>query len=133
MFEWKPDYALNIKSIDAQHQNLFAIGRELHAAMAGGRGKAVMSSTLDRLAQYTASHFAHEEGLMKLYKYPGLAKHKAEHDALIKKVQAFQADFKSGTVTSPIQVLEFVKDWLQHHIKESDSAYAPWLKERKAS
>ena len=29
MFEWKNEYAIGIGSIDAQHQNLFAIGREL--------------------------------------------------------------------------------------------------------
>ena len=31
MFEWKNEYAVNIGSIDAQHQMLFAIGRELYA------------------------------------------------------------------------------------------------------
>ena len=33
MFDWKNEYAVNIGSIDAQHQMLFAIGRELYAAM----------------------------------------------------------------------------------------------------
>jgi hemerythrin len=69
MFEWKSDYAVNIPSIDAQHQGLFAIGRELYAAMSTGQGKTVMRRILDRLVQYTAMHFAHEERLMQMHGY----------------------------------------------------------------
>src|ERR1035438_2668581 len=96
MFEWKSDYAVNIPSIDAQHQGLFAIGRELYAAMSTGQGKTVMRRILDRLVQYTAMHFAHEERLMQMHGYPDFAKHKAEHDALVKQVVAFQAEFNAG-------------------------------------
>ena len=39
MFEWKNEYVVGIGSIDAQHQGLFAIGRELYAAMSAGQGK----------------------------------------------------------------------------------------------
>jgi hypothetical protein len=36
MFEWKRGYSVNIASIDAQHQQLFAIAAELHEAMRSG-------------------------------------------------------------------------------------------------
>ena len=41
--------------------------------MSTGQGKAVSGRILDRLVQYTASHFSHEERLMRLYDYPDLA------------------------------------------------------------
>jgi hypothetical protein len=40
---------------------LFAIGRELYAAMSAGQGKSVLAHILDRLVQYTTVHFAHKE------------------------------------------------------------------------
>jgi hemerythrin-like metal-binding protein len=133
MFEWKNEYAMGIGSIDAQHQNLFAIGRELYAAMSAGQGKSVLARILDRLVQYTAVHFAHEERLMQLHRYPNFATHKAEHDALVKQVVAFQAEFTSGRATIAVQVLQFIKDWLEKHIKGSDFAYAPCLKTQKVA
>ena len=133
MFDWKNEYAVNIGSIDAQHQMLFAIGRELYAAMSTGQGKAVLGRILDRLVQYTTVHFAHEERLMQLHHYPDFAKHKAQHDELVKQVQAFQTEFESGRATMAVQVLQFLKDWLESHIKGSDSAYAPCLKAQKVA
>jgi hemerythrin-like metal-binding protein len=133
MFEWKTEYSVGIGSIDAQHQNLFAVGRELYAAMSTGQGKSVLARILDRLVQYTAVHFAHEERLMQLYNYADFARHKAEHDALVKQVLAFQAEFNGGRVAMAVQVLQFLKDWLEKHIKGSDFAYAPCLKAQKVA
>jgi hemerythrin len=133
MFEWKSEFAVNIGSIDAQHQNLFAIGRELYTAMSSGQGRAVLARILDRLVQYTAMHFAHEERLLQLHHYPDFARHKAEHDALVKQVMAFQQDFQSGKSAMAVQVLQFLKEWLEKHIKGSDFAYAPCLKAQKVA
>ena len=130
MFEWKPEYSVKIASIDGQHQNLFRMGEELYAAMSAGQGKAVLSKTLDRLVQYTKVHFAHEERLMRAHGYPDLVAHLAEHRILTQKVVAFQSDFEKGKALMTVQLLNFLKDWLQHHIAESDQKYAPFLKER---
>ncbi len=130
MFEWKDLYSTGIHSVDAQHRNLFAVAEDLYAAMSTGQGKASVGRTLDRLVQYTASHFSHEERLMRLYDYPDLAAHKAEHDKLTSQVLAFQADFRSGKVTMTVQLLHFLKGWLQNHIVGSDLKYAPFLKDK---
>lgn len=130
MFEWKPQYSVQIASIDGQHQNLFRIAGELYAAMSAGRGKAAMAEILDRLVQYTAVHFAQEERLMRLHDYPHLAAHRAEHEALTKKVLAFQADFDAGRAAMTVQVLQFLREWLAKHIAASDQKYAPYLRNR---
>jgi len=133
MFEWNSENAVNIGSIDAQHQNLFAIGRELYAAMSAGQGKSVLARILDRMVQYTKMHFAHEERLMQMHGYPGFAGHKAQHDELTRQVISFQAEFKAGRSTMAVQVLQFLKDWLARHIKGSDFAYAACLQAKKVA
>jgi len=130
MFEWKPVYSVKIASIDGQHQNLFRMAEELYAAMNAGHGKTVLSKTLDRLVQYTHVHFAHEERLMTAHHYPGLDAHIVEHRALTQKVEIFQAEFERGKALITVQLLSFLKDWLQHHIAESDQRYVPFLKEK---
>ena len=130
MFEWTPQYAVNISSIDGQHQNLFRMVADLHAAMGAGQGKAVLGKLLDRLVQYTEVHFAHEERLMSLHGYPELEAHAAQHRALTAKVLAFRADFESGKAFITVQVLQFLNDWLRHHIAGSDQKYTPFLKSK---
>ena len=120
MFEWKPQYSVQIHSIDAQHQNLFRIAAELHRAMSSGQGKTALGGILDRLIQYTSAHFAHEERLMRLHDYPDLAAHQEEHQALTKQVLAFQAEFQAGRATMTVQLLRFLRDWLEKHIAASD-------------
>lgn len=133
MFEWSNDYSVHIGSIDAQHRNLFAIAHELYEAMTAGQGKSALAKILDRLVQYTAVHFAHEERLMRLNDYPERATHKVEHDALTKQVLQFQTDFKSGRVTITVQLLQFIKEWLEKHIKGSDMRYVPCLSKSEPS
>lgn len=125
MFEWKDEYRVHVLSVDAQHQNLFRMAGELHAAMATGQARSVLAKTLDRLLQYTAMHFAHEERLMRIHNYPDLPAHQAEHEALTSQVLKFQADFQNGRTTVTIQLMYFLKDWLEKHIMGSDKKYAP--------
>ncbi len=133
MFEWNPEYSVNIGSIDGQHQNLFRIAAELHSAMSAGRAKGVLSQILDRLVQYTAVHFTYEERLMQSHGYPGLEEHKKEHRALTKQVMDFQADFDAGRAAVTVQLLQFVRQWLRDHIAQSDQRYAPFLRQRKVA
>lgn len=130
MFEWHNDFSVQIGSVDAQHKMLFAIANELYTAMMAGQSKMAMARILDRLVQYTKVHFAHEERLMLLHTYPDLAAHKAEHDALTAKVVKFQNDFLQGHVNMSVQLLQFLRDWLEHHIKGSDRKYSPFLRSK---
>ena len=98
MFEWSNNYSVGIGSIDAQHQNLFAIARELHAAMTAGQGKASLARILDRLVQYTAVHFAHEERLMRLARLSRLRRAQGgARRARPNRSLKFQEDFQRGS------------------------------------
>jgi hemerythrin len=127
MFQWNDSYNTGIGSVDAQHKTLFQIANRLHEAMTAGQGKAALGSILERLVQYTAAHFAHEERLMRLSDYPELAAHKALHEALTKQVLEFQAKFQTGQATMSVQLLHFLKNWLVGHIQGTDMKYVPCM------
>ena len=127
MFEWNSKYSTGIASIDTQHQGLFSLGAELDAAMRAGKARDQMGTILTHLVQYTAAHFAHEERLMQLHRYPEYMAHKAQHDDLTRQVSQFYQEFQSGQIAISVQLLTFVEDWLQHHIGESDQGYGPLL------
>lgn len=128
MFEWKQEYCIGHPEIDLQHRRLFELAAELHAAMATGKGKDALSKILGNLVSYTKSHFANEERLMQSVQYPEYRKHKSDHDALTAKVIAFQHDFEIGRVGLTVGLLQFLKDWLMHHIGETDRKIAEYLR-----
>jgi len=133
MFEWRNEYSVEIGSVDAQHKVLFATAGELYNAMAAGHSKDVMARLLDRLIQYTKTHFAHEERLMQQCGYPRFEAHKAQHDALTARVMKFQSDFQQGRVNMSVQLLQFLKDWLAQHIQETDRQYIPVMKAKSVA
>jgi len=130
MFEWNPEYSVGIASIDSQHQALFRMAAELYTAMSSGQGKTALARILERLVQYTAAHFAHEERLMRLCDYPGFAEHQKQHEALTSQVMQFQADFLSGRTAMSVQVMQFLRNWLDSHIRGRDRLYVPAMAAR---
>lgn len=124
---WHDHYSVGIASIDAEHQKLIGLINDLHAAMLEGRGKDVIGKTLDGLASYTVSHFAHEEKLMQLHRFPGFEQHKAEHDKLIGKVKVLQQNFRLGKASVSVEVMTFLQDWLIGHIVGMDKHYAAFM------
>jgi hemerythrin-like metal-binding protein len=120
---WSTQYSVGISTIDSQHQKLVGLLNDLHAAMMQGKGKAIIGKILDGLAEYTVSHFAHEERLMQLYRYPEFAQHKAIHDKLIAQVKKLQEDLRGEKATISLDVMSFLQRWLVDHIQGVDKKY----------
>lgn len=121
---WSDDLAVGNTFIDNDHKKLIEMVDRLHAVMHEGKAKEVMHKVLHNLISYTQDHFRREEDLMRNIKYPGYSKHKEEHEKLVAQVLDLQQKFENGTGTLSIQVLHFLRDWLVHHIGESDMALA---------
>ena len=126
-FAWKDEYCVGVQEIDVQHRRLFSLADELHAAMSVGKGKAVLDQVLSNLIGYTKSHFAAEERLMQSRGYPNYLAHKIEHDQLTHKVLDLQREFRAGKVALTLDIMKFLRDWLDHHILGSDQKYAPFV------
>ncbi len=133
MFEWKEEFSVRMPHIDAQHQELFRLAENLYKAMSAGHGKAALEETLDRLVRYTEDHFSAEERLMRLNDYNAQVGHRTEHQALTRQVRQFQADFNRGRTTMAVPVLQFLRNWLETHIKGSDMKLATFIRQRTAA
>jgi hemerythrin len=127
LIQWNANLSVNITEIDLQHQRLVAMINELNDAMAKGRGRDVLGQILAGLASYTATHFATEEKYFDRYGYPASAAHKQEHRDFTAKVLEFKQGFDEGRFGLSVSVMNFLGDWLRHHIKGSDMNYGPFL------
>jgi hemerythrin len=64
---------------------------------------------------------------MKMYAYPNYSSHKAEHDDAIQKVNKFIIAYERKEDKLAIDVLNFLSNWLQNHILQTDRKYIPYL------
>lgn len=124
---WKEGYSVNIKEIDAQHQKLVSILNELHSAVLAGKGKEVLGTVLDGLIQYTVTHFKTEEYYFDKFNYPETELHKKQHLELVEQVTELKLKFDAGENIFTIDLMNFLKDWLQEHIVGSDKKFGPFL------
>lgn len=132
LFRWRDEYSMQIPSVDVQHRGLVDTLNRLHQSMVSGASGADLAPILGTLVEYTRLHFAHEEHLFAQYGYPAAAAHTAEHQRLVQEVEAFVARYHVGSATLGMELTRFLKDWLLHHILESDAAYSAFLVERGA-
>ncbi|MGE5499695.1 MAG: bacteriohemerythrin [Syntrophothermus sp.] len=126
--EWSDEYATGIASVDNQHQKLIGIVNTLHDAIKNGQTDTVISEIIKELAAYTHFHFTLEESLMLSYNYEFFDAHKKEHEEFKKKVKDFQQKVQFGHTAISIEIINFLMDWLLHHILEVDKMFAPFLK-----
>ena len=77
--------------------------------MVAGKARSVLDEVLDRLLRYTQVHFGYEERLMRESRFPFYPEHKAEHEALTRRVLQFREDFIAGRATLTISLLDFLK------------------------
>ncbi len=116
---WKPQYAIRHETIDAQHQNLFA----LYNAMVVLPPESVDRERLmDDLCEYGLFHFAEEEALMRSENYPKAAfeRHCRSHKLFFRTVQRLRSQ-------SAETALAFFREWLVRHILGEDQDIGHFL------
>jgi len=128
LFSWKPEYTVAVQRFDSEHKKLFSLLNELNDAMSAGQARFVVGRILHELANYTRTHFAAEVTAMRRTDFSGIGEHIAEHEALAAKVDAFVAEYEAGnTQLISVDLLYFLRDWLEKHILETDRKYSHTL------
>lgn len=124
---WDPSFSVKVARCDEDHKKLFSLINTLHEAMLAGKGSEKIKQVVSELSNYTKFHFSAEEALLEKTKYGALAAHKMQHQEFVKKVEDFQKDVAAGKTANSASVLNFMKDWLTRHIKQTDQKYAEHL------
>jgi hemerythrin len=127
LFTWKDGYSVQVRQFDDQHKKLIELINQLHDAMKVGRGKEVVEDVLKALINYTATHFAAEEQMMRLHNYPGYERHRKEHSLLVARVLDVQKKLRQGDAPLSQSVMTFLQEWLTNHIMVIDKDYGPFL------
>ena len=131
--EWSPALSVGIAEIDAQHQELFRRAARLLDGLHRGE-PAEMGELVDYLHRYAVTHFGEEESSMRDARYPGYARHKAEHDRFIGDLLVIAADLeRDGSGKSLARRVDhWLREWLREHVSGTDAELARFLARRNA-
>lgn len=127
MYEMKSEYYTGIELIDQEHAGLFHIADEAYTLLMDefivDKFDDIVAIIL-RLRDYAVQHFKDEEEYMMSIGYKRLLSHKTEHTDFIEKVNSIDFESMDGNQTQALlDILEFLNDWLVHHILEKDMLY----------
>ncbi|RAU21605.1 hemerythrin [Paramagnetospirillum kuznetsovii] len=122
------DDALKVGNIeiDADHKELIGLVGDFETMVKSPKSVTPRSIqiTLERLQLYAHDHFAREEYIQAIAKYPGLAENKRQHDALRKTLADYIAKFEAGQFgdlgKAADEMAAFLNHWLMSHIVDVD-------------
>lgn len=120
-----------LEAIDAQHRELYEALDRLAEALRPGAPATGLDEGLAFLSQHAIRHCQAEETLMKDMGFPDRIVHADQHQDLIRRMRDLQYRRTRGLAVGP-EVVAVLEDWLDHHIRESDLAYAAHLRAQPA-
>lgn len=134
VMEWTPKMSVGLAELDDDHKQLIRIINQLGADYAKEDRREAVRQSLMALRRYAEFHFAREEKVMTACGYPGIEEHKGEHRDFVQRIQELTHQFDEDPARSAElvnrELLNFLQDWLTHHILIEDKAYKPHIEDR---
>jgi hemerythrin len=125
--EWTDDLSVGVEKFDDQHKDLVQMLNDLDDALQYGGTETKIGDVLKGLAAYVVTHFQDEEANFDELDYPGADAHRVEHKKFVDEVSLFIEGFEAGSKLLTMQVMQFLKEWLVHHIQETDKEFSSIL------
>lgn len=127
--EWNSTLDLGIKILDDQHKKLVGYINEFHDGFKNNESHEAMMKLFKQLVMYTETHFKAEERYFERYGYESSDTHVKEHIDFVDKIKELDQKLKSGEQVLSMEVLFFLKRWINDHIKVKDKAYIDCFKQ----
>lgn len=122
---WDDSLNLGIDIIDGQHRQIADFINNLYTAHLY-KDDLLVSQTLIGLVDYVQTHFAFEEELITMAKYPLTADHKVAHASFTTRIDQYRHMHEQGKNVTRLLMSE-LKIWLTQHIKIEDKKYVPYV------
>lgn len=134
-FVWDAElYSVGDATLDQQHQRLLTVMNRLYVLIHEQGGITNIAGTaamMQELIQFIIEHISYEEQRLQESTYPldSLARHRAEHNGFVAKVQGFEQRLQDADPTVLDDMLPYLYgDWLIQHICGTDMAYRDYLR-----
>ena len=128
MIQWESKYCIGVSFIDEQHEKLFEIANRIYDLL---KNNLVLDKydqiveIIQELQEYTHYHFEAEEKHMQSIGYNKFFSQKVAHNDFLEKMDSIDfTQVDNGQNEYLVDILDFVTDWLVHHIAKEDKLIA---------
>jgi len=125
--EWRDDYNINVRELDAQHRTMAESVNRLHTAVERHADQETVGAILDELVECTREHFATEERMMLEHGYPEYGAHMREHRDLMEQLETVRRRVTGGSGPVFSAAADFSSDWVMVHVLGSDKKLGAFL------
>lgn len=126
---WAEDHPSGAREIDRANECLEFLLEEMFLKNPPCKGAAVSCRKIEDTLRFLARQFAREENLMDRTRYPATAAHRAEHAALLDRIEAMRRDLVCGAYDTA-KVYEYLTDWATDHVTRFDQELGHFLASR---
>lgn len=120
--KWERDFELGIGAIDRQHQEIFEHLLAIENAMVKRDPWHIVRFHLGQLRDFMKLHFAVEEALFEIIRYPWRTEHETEHARLIEGISALEDQLQKHASNGAL--VDFFERWFVDHVMNSDRKFA---------
>jgi hemerythrin-like metal-binding protein len=120
---------VGVEELDRQHRVLAHRWRILEDARLRGDRRAVRAN-LWFLERYAAEHFAAEERMMEEVRFPGLHRHRHQHERFSERVHRLRLAVDVGREQSVTAHFRWIASWFVDHVREQDVALGRFVQAR---
>ena len=126
---WTDSFSVNVRVIDEQHKTLVGMINDLHDALQTNRGAETQKRIIGDMVRYATVHFQTEEKYMRQFHFPDYPSHRAEHERFSAKALELQERSENNGFILTLEIISFLKQWLQNHILGTDAGYTQHFNE----
>ncbi len=119
---WRDEYSLGILEIDSQHKTLIRHFSTIEEAIRQGQSWSTVYFHISDLKEFARFHFTCEEALMRLFGFPDIRLHTAEHTHFFKVLGEIEKNSINKAIE--MELVEFLRVWTTKHIVRSDREMA---------
>ncbi len=130
LFKFTEAYSVLIIEMDTEHKAIINYINKIHSGIKERKTDQDLLPIIKDLADYTTKHFRHEEEYMAQGNYPDIEEQKISHVKLLEKVSSVITQIENNEEVNLIDVMLFLKSWLQTHILKMDAKYGQYFKEK---
>jgi hemerythrin len=114
------------RTVDLHHRVQLGLVKAVELQLAAGGDPARAAAVVAQLLDFTRVHFAAEELLMRLHRYPQADAHAEAHVRLLAQAASVAEAHRAGDPASTRDTAERLRAWLLEHVEGMDEAFDGW-------